>query len=100
VTPRSLLKFLLPSTLGCLLFLVPITYAGKTSIGLDFLLNWFRIPFRGYELPLIVSIVLCSAVGSGYFLIRKPECRDSHPTLYGMFQVAPRWCQRRQWVLY
>lgn len=89
--PRSLLRCLLPSALGCLLFLVPITYGGKTSIGLDFLLNWFRTPFRGYELPLTVFIVCCSAVGSAYFLIRKPQCRDSHPTLYGMFHVAPGW---------
>jgi nucleoside recognition membrane protein YjiH len=91
VTPRSLLRFLLPSTLVCLLFLVPIIHVGKTGIGLGFLLEWLRLPFRGYELPLIVSIVTCSAVGSAYFLIRKPLCRDSHPTLYGMFQVSPHW---------
>lgn len=88
---RNLLKFLLPSALGCLLFLIPITYAGESSIGMGFIMDWVRLPFRGYELELITLIVTLSALGSGYFLACKPSWRESHPTLYGMLQVTPQW---------
>lgn len=86
-----MVRFLLPSTLGCLLFLVPISYGDKTSIGLGFIIDWLRLPLRGYELELTVAIVLASAIGSGYCLRFKPDWEHRHPTLHGMCQVKFPW---------
>ena len=91
MTTRSFLKFLLPSLVGVAIFLVPVTYDGKTSIGMGFILDWFRLPFRGFELELIVALITLSAIGSGYCQLRKPDWTESHPTLHGMFQVTTPW---------
>jgi nucleoside recognition membrane protein YjiH len=91
ITINKMLRFLLPSTLGWLLFLVPISYGDKTSIGLGIIIDWIRLPLRGYELELVVAIVLASAIGSGYCLIFKPDWGARHPTLHGMCQVKFPW---------
>ena len=91
MTIRNLLRFILPSAMGVLIFLVPINFNGKSSIGLGHLMDWFKIPFQSYEFELVLSIIICSALGSLYYIIFKPDWRDSHPTLHGMFKVSTAW---------
>ena len=91
LVPARLLRFLLPSAAGCLLFLIPITYGGKTSIGLGFLIDGLRQLISGRELEVVLAIVLASALGSLYCLWRNPDWRESHPTLHAMFHVRWPW---------
>ena len=86
-----MLRFLLPSIAGCLLFLVPITWGGKTTIGLGIFIDGLRDLMAGYELALVLAFVLVSALGSLYCLWFKPDWKDSHPTLDGMFNVSLPW---------
>ncbi len=88
---RGLLRLLLPSSLGILLFLVPLSFGGKTSIGLDFIIDLCELLLRGIELEAVATLVVISALGSGYCLLAKPDWEQRWPTLHAMFQVKFPW---------
>ena len=76
------LKFLLPSMIGVSLFMFPISYDGKETILLSLLVDIVRSPFEPYILGIIVSVVNIAAIGSAYYLIKKPNWIHSNPSLY------------------
>ncbi len=88
---KLFLKFLLPSLVGVLLFLCPINYNGNETILLAVITSIVRSPFEAYMLEIIVSIVILSALGSGYFILLKPEWKETRPSLYIMCQTTPLW---------
>ena len=55
---KLFLKFLLPSSVGVLLFLCPINYNGNETILLAVITSIARVPFEPYILEIIVSIVI------------------------------------------
>ena len=88
---KLFLKFLLPSSVGVLLFLCPINYNGNETILLAVITSIARVPFEPYILEIIVSIVIIAAIGGGYFLIFKPQWKETRPSLNIICQTTPLW---------
>lgn len=88
---KLFLKFLLPSIVGVLLFLFPVSYGGNDTILLAVITNIVRGPFEAYMLEIIVTIVLISAIGSGYYIAFKPDWKSSYPSLYIICHTTPLW---------
>lgn len=91
ISKVNLIKFLLPSLVGILLFLTPITYDGKQTIAMATLTNWLRVPLEPFLLEIIVGIVVIAAIGSGYFIAAKPDWQKTHPSLYAIGHTTPIW---------
>jgi nucleoside recognition membrane protein YjiH len=88
---KLFLKFLLPSIIGVLFFLFPVSYGGNETILLAVITNIVRAPFEDYMLEIIVSVVLISAIGSGYYVAFKPDWKSSYPSLYIICHTTPLW---------
>ena len=73
VTTKNLLKFLIGSAFGILMFLVPIPQGESFTTLLDFLKSWIKGLF-GSSLPYIIMVILIvSAIFSLYDYIAKPD---------------------------
>lgn len=83
----SLLKFIIPSLLGIILFMTPININGDFTIPIAFLSNLIVESF-GYMLPLIALILICiSALGSIFIKVIKIE----NKILDSLFNISPIW---------
>lgn len=83
----SLLKFIIPSLLGIILFMTPININGDFTIPVAFLSNLIVESF-GHILPLIALILICiSALGSILIKVIKIE----NKTLDSLFNISPIW---------
>ncbi|WP_447895082.1 YjiH family protein [Vreelandella sp. GE22] len=93
--PRShLLKFLIPSVVGVLLFLVPFQTGESVNIGMGMMADGLQA-LLGQALPLIAMLVLCvSVVVTLYVKTTNPAwARGGH---FGdMFNVGPIWVALR-----
>ena len=87
----GLLKFALPSLIGIFIFLTPVTVGGKSTIVMGVIMDFVRAPFEIFLLEILVGFVWVTAVGAGYFLLRKPAWETSKPLLFGMFDTTPGW---------
>ena len=83
----SLLKFIIPSSLGIFLFMIPIRIGGDFTIPIAFLSN-FLVKSFNHILPLIAFILICiSALGSIFIKTIKVK----NKTLNSLFNVSPIW---------
>ncbi|MCC3861573.1 YjiH family protein [Pseudemcibacter aquimaris] len=87
----SILKFIIPSTVGILLFLTPVEYNGNTTILLAVLTTLFRTPFEGYILEIIVSVVIISAVSSGWYQLFKPTWATTNKSIRLICNTSFPW---------
>ena len=87
----SLLKFIIPSLIGILLFMTPIKIQGNFTIPIAFLSNTFVGLFKDV-LPLATTILISiSAIGSIIIKLIKTD----NKTLNSLFNVSPIWmCAR------
>lgn len=93
--PRShLLKFLLPSIIGVLLFLVPFQTGESVNIGMGMMADGLQT-LLGEGLPLIAMVVLCISVAvTLYVKVANPAwAQGGH--FADMFQVGPVWVALR-----
>ncbi|MBU1332076.1 MAG: YjiH family protein [Gammaproteobacteria bacterium] len=88
---RQLLIFLIPSLLGVLLFLTPIVYEDKVTIGLGLLADGLKAATASH-LPLVAVILLggSALVGLAASLL-KPTWLTSRPALNELFNLSPLW---------
>ena len=90
VTGKNLLKFLLGSAFGILMFLVPIPQGDSFTTLLDFLKSWIKGLF-GASLPyIIVVILIVSAVLSVYDYLAKPDWIRKNHYLTRAFSTTTR----------
>ena len=83
----SFLKFFIPSIIGILLFMTPITIGGEVTIPVAFLSN-YTVNLIGDILPLIaVLLISISALGSILVKFIKPK----NKVLNELFSVSPIW---------
>jgi nucleoside recognition membrane protein YjiH len=85
------LRFLLPSLVGIALFLLPVTINGKSTILLGYITDLIKLPLQPYAITIVASIVTLAALGGGYYLLARPDWKESHPTLYAFCYVEPVW---------
>lgn len=89
VNIKNLLKFLLGSAFGILMFLVPIPQGESFTTLLDFLKSWIKGLF-GVSLPYIIMIILIvSALLSLYDYFAKPDWIRKNHYLSKAFSTTP-----------
>ncbi|GAE34040.1 YjiH family protein [Halalkalibacter akibai] len=90
-TAKQYMKFWLPSLIGVLLFLVPISINDKVTIGLGVLADALQGAIADY-IPFIMTVILClSAIGSIVVTLTKPEAVKQSPFLNSLFNITPFW---------
>ncbi|CAN0604927.1 unnamed protein product, partial [Ectocarpus sp. 12 AP-2014] len=87
---QHLLKFLIPSVIGVLLFLVPFQVGDSINIGMGMMADGLQA-LLGSALPAIAMAVLClSVVVTLYAKLAKPTWAQSGP-FKDMFDVGAIW---------
>ncbi|RDY72757.1 YjiH family protein [Halobacillus trueperi] len=89
-TTKQWMKFFLPSLVGVLLFLVPISVDGRVTIGLGLMADGLQATI-GPWIPLFMTIVISlSAIGSVGVKVANSKIRN-HPFIANVFDVGPFW---------
>lgn len=93
--PRAhILKFLIPSLIGVLLFLVPFQVGDTINIGMGLMADSLQA-LLGSALPAIAVVVLClSVVATIYAKLANPAWAKKG-MLHEMFHVGPLWLAMR-----
>lgn len=87
----SLVRFLIMSFFGFLIFLTPITYEGSNTIIMGVLITWAQAPFAPVMLELVVGFVCLSAVGGAYHRAVRPDWAQTRPLLHDLCATTPAW---------
>jgi len=88
---KSYVKFILPSLMGVLLFLIPISYQGKWTIGVGIFAEYTQGLVKD-SLPLVMTIVLFLSVLLTFLTkISKPTWILNSTFLKGLFDVHMFW---------
>ena len=94
-TLRQLLIFLIPSLLGVLLFLTPIVYDGKVTIGLGVMADALKAAFAASLPAIAVALLGFSAVVGLYASLLKPRWITERHALNELFNLHPFWLALR-----
>ncbi|MBM7649523.1 nucleoside recognition membrane protein YjiH [Bacillus ectoiniformans] len=85
---EGLYRFLVPSLIGILLFLLPIKFNGEVTIGVGILAVFFQDLIGDYMAPFILGVLSISLVMSLIGMIAKPAFIMERPFLKQMFHVG------------
>lgn len=83
------LLFLIPSLLGIILFLVPISIDGEWMVTIAFLANWVAGLIEPVVPWIMTGILLIAAIGSLIFIAKKPH--DDGTFIEKLFNVNLFW---------
>jgi len=90
LSTHGLIKFLVPSILGVLLFLVPFSTGDTINIGMGLMAEGLQ-SLLGEALPAIATLVLClSVLLTGIVKLARPTWARAG-VLHELFDVAPLW---------
>lgn len=88
---RQLLIFLIPSLLGVLLFLTPIVYDGKVTIGLGVMADALKAGLSAWLPAIATGLLLFSAALGLFASLLKPKWIAERHALNEMFNLSPLW---------
>ncbi|UOQ92336.1 YjiH family protein [Halobacillus shinanisalinarum] len=91
VKRADMLKFIIPSLLGIVLFLVPIPFNGKITIGVGVFAETFQAALEGYLVETMTGVLVLSAVLALFAKLAKPAFIVDRPFLKGMFDIGWGW---------
>lgn len=92
LTPKNIMKFLIPSLFGIIIFLVPITDAdGNFNILLGVITEYFIALFEGFLPEVITGVIIISTVLSVITYFFKPKFITSSTTLNSLFNTSLLW---------
>ena len=92
LTTKNILKFLIPSLFGIIIFLVPITDAdGNFNILLGVITEYFIALFEGFLPEVITGVIVLSTVLSVITYFFKPKFITSSTTLNSLFNTSLLW---------
>lgn len=86
---ESYWKFIIPSLIGVLLFLVPVKYDGAVTIGVGIMASFVQSAIGGYLPGFIVFILGLSAVLSAVTLVFKPRALIETGIWNTLFHTGP-----------
>ncbi|WP_408011783.1 YjiH family protein [Pseudalkalibacillus sp. A8] len=89
------LKFFIPSLFGLFLFLVPVPYEGKWTIGVGILAENLQAVFEPYLPLFMTSVLVLSVVLSVICSVMKPDWMTSSKFLNDLFNVSGFWISMR-----
>ena len=92
VSYQDLLKFIIPSSIGVLLFLTPIFIDGRATIGMGILVDLLRDATQDYLPAFATMLLLVSCLCSTYFsLFRKNKSNIPINQIQQIFTTSPAW---------
>ena len=92
VSYQDLLKFIIPSSIGVLLFLTPIFIDGRATIGMGILVDLLRDATQDYLPAFATMLLLVSCLCSTYFsLFRKNKSNLPINQIQQIFTTSPAW---------
>lgn len=94
-TKRNMLWFIVPSLLGVLLFLFPIPYEGKITIGVGVLAETVQAYLKPVLPGLMTGVLVISAVVPIFAKAFKPQAIMKRPFLKQLFYIHPLWLMTR-----
>jgi nucleoside recognition membrane protein YjiH len=89
INPKNLLKFILGSAFGVLMFMVPVPYNGSFTTLLEFCKNFLKNLFAGSLIYIMCTLVVVGAVMSLYDYICKPKWIRNNHYLSKAFTTTP-----------
>lgn len=88
---QNLLKFIIPSLLGVLLFLIPVIYEGNMTIGVGIFASYFQVTLEKY-LPAFMTVIFCiSTIMAIYTKVIKPNWITNNSFFNGLFNIGLFW---------
>lgn len=90
-TTADLLKFLIPSLLGILLFMIPIPFQGKVTIPVAIFADQLKSALESQIPAIMMIIITITAIGTLLAKIAKPNFIMSRPFLNNLFHVNMIW---------
>lgn len=87
----KLLKFLLPSIAGIILFMIPVKFSGELTIPIKIISDYVSSLINPILPILTVAIIAISAVGSLIASIFKPKFILDNKILSDLFYINPVW---------
>ncbi|MFD3155981.1 YjiH family protein [Haloimpatiens sp. FM7330] len=95
VLSKSFFKFLIPSILGVLLFMVPLLHDGQVTIPIAILSKFVQSKLS-YALPCIMTIIIClTFIGTMITKIFKPKTIMENKFLNSLLNSSPLWTTLR-----
>ncbi|WP_052254546.1 YjiH family protein [Salinicoccus sp. YB14-2] len=92
ITTKNLMRFLIPSLFGIIIFLVPITDAdGNFNILLGVITEYFIDLFEGFLPEVITGVIVLSTVLSVITYLFKPKFITSSKVLNSLFNTSLLW---------
>lgn len=91
ISTKDYLKFIVPSVIGILLFMIPFQYDGKTTITVALLSNLLT-DLLSNKLPFIITIFISfTGIFSIIYRFFKPDFIDKNHLLKNIFNVSIFW---------
>ena len=87
----EILKFLIPSLIGVVLFMMPISHQGQITIPIALLSEWVRESLAEVLPTIILGLVMTTAIGSIVTKLLKPKFIVQNEFLNNLFTVTPVW---------
>lgn len=88
---KDIVKLVVPSTAGVLLFLVPISYGGSQEMLSGIIVSWLKSSLEGVFVPLLVCLVAASAVLSLWHRVSPIPFISRHEGLEAIFSSSGFW---------
>ncbi|WP_025025869.1 YjiH family protein [Caldalkalibacillus mannanilyticus] len=90
-TSSDYLKFIIPSFIGILLFMIPFSYGDSVTIPVAMLAKWVQGQFESV-LPIVMTvIIILTVIGSLIARLFSPSIIMDKPFLKNLFYVSPIW---------
>lgn len=89
--PRNSLRFALPSLLGVLIFLTPVPWNGKLTIGIGIIYGWIMAAMGAYGLSIVVTLIIVAGVLTILGTVSKVGWIRQRRRLHELFDVPPVW---------
>ena len=94
-TKRNFLWFIIPSLLGVFLFLFPIPYGGKITIGVGVLAETVQAYLEPFLPGLMTGILVVSAIVPIFAKAFQPSVIMNRPFMKQLFYIHPFWLVTR-----
>nr|WP_236719581.1 YjiH family protein [Salinivibrio costicola] len=92
---RNILMFAIPSLLGLLFFMTPITFGDSVTIPIAVMASTVLDLLGNSATAVVTALVVLSAVVSVLVTLAKPAVITRHGFLNGLFNVTPIWLATR-----
>jgi len=92
---KNKLRFLLPSFLGVLIFLTPIRWDGKLTIGIGIVTGWVKDLMGAYGLHIVVGLLVATSILTVLGTTLRTGWIHRHAMLKDLFDVPFIWLTLR-----